>query len=57
MAHSHWDSSSYLPVISCMEAADDPLEAAPGCVSQLSQLTWDEVKICAEVGAVVFHLT
>ena len=57
MAHSHWDSSSYLPVISCMEAGDDPLEAAPGCVTQLSQLTWDEVKICAEVGAVVFHLT
>ena len=44
-----WDSHHYLPPISCMEAADSPLEAAPGCVRDLSKLQFSAVKACAEV--------
>lgn len=44
-----WDSHHYLPPIACMEAADSPLEAAPGCVRDLSKLQFSAVKACAEV--------
>ena len=48
-----WDSVQYLPVISCMEAADDPVSSAEGCVSQLSKLSFEDVKTCAEVNKII----
>ena len=49
MKQLDWDSVTYLPVISCMEAADDPVASAQGCVQQLSKLSFEDVKTCAEV--------
>jgi len=48
MAHLDWDFNSYLPVISCMEGADNPVEAARGCVKYLSNLPFKAVKACAK---------
>ena len=49
MHHLNWDSDLYLPVISCMESADDPVESAEGCITQLSSASYDDVKHCADV--------
>jgi len=48
MKNLAWDSSLYLPVISCMEGADDPIESARGCVSALSKISYSAVKTCAQ---------
>jgi len=36
-----------MPVISCMEGADDPVNAALGCVRDLSKLDYRDVQKCA----------
>jgi len=48
MNHLDWDSSVYMPVISCMEGADDPVYAALGCVRDLSKLNYQDVDKCAK---------
>jgi len=47
MKQLNWDSDMYLPVISCMEGADDPVSSAKGCLSALSTVSYDVVKKCA----------
>eukprot|EP00090_Calanus_glacialis_P005123 TRINITY_DN1393_c0_g1_i4.p1 TRINITY_DN1393_c0_g1~~TRINITY_DN1393_c0_g1_i4.p1 ORF type:complete len:242 (-),score=65.48 TRINITY_DN1393_c0_g1_i4:299-1024(-) len=47
MQQLNWDVNMYLPVISCMEAADDPVSSAKGCLSALSSVSYDAVKKCA----------
>ena len=47
--HLNRDFNLYLPVISCMESADDPVESAEGCISQLSTASYEAVKDCANV--------
>merc|ERR1719500_1187964 len=47
LRHLDYDLSSYLPVISCMEGADDPVESALGCVRDLSKLDFQVVSKCA----------
>jgi len=47
MAHSNWDFHSYLPVISCMEGADNPVTATKGCLEALSDVPYPAVKACA----------
>lgn len=47
MKHLNWDTDMYLPVISCMEGADDPVASAKGCISALSSISYDAVKKCA----------
>jgi len=47
MAHTDWDFNHYLPIISCMEGADNPVEAAKGCITDLSSLPYQVVKTCA----------
>jgi len=47
MAHMDWDFQTYLPVISCMEGADNPVTAAKGCLSALSTVPYSAVKACA----------
>jgi len=47
MQELNWDSDMYLPVISCMEGADDPISSAKGCISALSKISYEAVKKCA----------
>jgi len=47
MKQLSWDSDMYLPIISCMEGADDPISSARGCISALSSLSYSAVKKCA----------
>jgi len=47
MAHMDWDFQAYLPVISCMEGADNPVTATKGCLSALSTVSYSAVKACA----------
>merc|ERR1712012_1523397 len=47
MAHMDWDFQGYLPVISCMEGADNPVTATKGCLSALSTVSYSAVKACA----------
>jgi len=47
MQQLNWDSDLYLPVISCMEGADNPISSARGCVSALSSVNYEAVKKCA----------
>jgi len=47
MQQLNWDSDMYLPVISCMEASDDPVSSAKGCLAALSSVSYDVVKKCA----------
>ena len=49
MKYLDWNPDLYLPVISCMEAADDPIMSAQGCISQLSTASYDDVNKCAQV--------
>ena len=49
MKYLDWNPDLYLPVISCMEAADDPIMSAQGCISQLSTASYDDVSKCAQV--------
>jgi len=43
-----WDSVKYVPIIECMEAADDPISSAQGCVEKLSELSFDKIQTCAK---------
>merc|ERR1711862_678776 len=47
MQQLNWDSDLYLPVISCMEGADNPISSARGCISALSSVNYEAVKKCA----------
>ena len=47
MSQLSWYSPDYLPVVTCMESADDPVESAAGCVRDLSRLDFASVSACA----------
>ena len=49
MHYLAWDPDLYVPVISCMESADDPVMSAEGCINQLSTASYEAVKGCAKV--------
>ena len=49
MHYLSWDPDLYVPVISCMESADDPVMSAEGCINQLSTASYEAVKGCAKV--------
>ena len=49
MHYLAWDPDLYVPVISCMESADDPVMSAEGCITQLSTASYEAVKGCAKV--------
>ena len=53
MQQLNWDVNMYLPVISCMEGADDPVSSAKGCLSALSSVSYNAVKKCASVSTSV----
>merc|ERR1712083_406317 len=46
-AHMNWDFQTYLPVIACMEGADNPVTTAKECLSALSKVPYSAVKACA----------
>jgi len=48
VSHSNWDSSLYLPVLSCMEGSDDPIASAKGCVTALSTLDYRIIRKCSQ---------
>merc|ERR550519_327810 len=49
MAHMKFDFHLYLPVISCMEAADSPVSAMKGCLGALApHIPYKAVKDCAK---------
>jgi len=48
MHYLSWDPDLYVPVISCMESADDPVMSAEGCINQLSTASYEAVKGCAK---------
>eukprot|EP00088_Acartia_fossae_P022310 TRINITY_DN23550_c0_g1_i1.p1 TRINITY_DN23550_c0_g1~~TRINITY_DN23550_c0_g1_i1.p1 ORF type:complete len:230 (-),score=26.19 TRINITY_DN23550_c0_g1_i1:51-740(-) len=45
--HLDMNPTKYIPVVACMEGADDPVLAAKGCITDLSQLDYKVVKKCA----------
>lgn len=49
MEHSKWDFNMYLPIITCMESAESPVEAAEGCLAKHSpHIPYKVVKNCAK---------
>jgi len=48
LKHLNWDFHLYLPVINCIEGAEDPISAAEHCITKLSKVSYKEVKTCAK---------
>jgi len=48
LSHLGWDQNLFLPVISCMEGADDPITSARGCVRDLApSISFRDIKKCS----------